>query len=248
MFSANSAIPVNTALDNSPGASVVLSKPTTSTTKPHQLTSLANSGILTLNNNDAIIHNSNLALLTFEVKQGYNGGAWNGSFGILSSAAASTLGSTLGIESAGSYGKASFDGVTVASNDVLIKYTWLGDANLDGAVTAADLPSISPTGTTWATGDFNYDGVVNADDYALFQLGAAESNGTNILTTLPEPAFAALLIVALVLSPGRKNKPRRGCSPSHYAASILILTRQRPRSLACICEASVPPEPQKVKV
>jgi hypothetical protein len=193
LLAAVSDLPVNTALDIAAGASVVLSNRTTSSTSPLQLASLANSGILNLNNNDAIIHNSNLALLTFQVKQGYNSGAWNGSFGILSSAAASTLGSTLGIESASSYGQPSFDGVTIASNDVLIKYTWLGDANLDGAVTSADLSAISPTGTTWATGDFNYDGVVNADDYALFMLGSAESNGVSINSVLPEPTVAAAL-------------------------------------------------------
>jgi hypothetical protein len=35
---------------------------------------------------------------------------------------------------------------------------WVGDANLDGIVTASDFAAISPLGTTWARVDFNYDG------------------------------------------------------------------------------------------
>jgi fibronectin-binding autotransporter adhesin len=208
LFSANSAVPINTGLDIAPGASVVFANRTTGAAIPLQLTDLANSGVLNLNNNDAIIHNSNLGLLTFEVKQGYNGGHWNGSFGILSSTAAFTLGSTLGIESAGSYGQAGFDGVTVASNDVLIKFTWLGDANLDGVINAADLSAISSSGTTWATGDFNYDGVVNADDYALFMLGAAFGN-VNISTTVPEPANRLLIASLSVAGVCPRRRLRR---------------------------------------
>jgi hypothetical protein len=72
---------------------------------------------------------------------------------------------------------------------VVIKYTWVGDANLDGIVNAADLSAMTSTGTTWATGDFNYDGKVNADDYALYMLGQAASGGANISATLPEPSI-----------------------------------------------------------
>jgi hypothetical protein len=77
----------------------------------------------------------------------------------------------------------------VSSNDVLIKYTWLGDANLDGVVNSTDLSAMASTGTTWQTGDFNYDGKVNGDDYALFMLGNVSSKGANISTTLPEPSL-----------------------------------------------------------
>jgi hypothetical protein len=105
---------------------------------------------------------------------GYDQGTWAGN-GITSSLAASNVGTALGY---------SIDG-----NIFTIKYTWLGDANLDGVVNTADLSAISSAGTTWQTGDFNYDGKVNADDYALFALGDAESAGANISTKLPEPSL-----------------------------------------------------------
>jgi hypothetical protein len=86
-------------------------------------------------------------------------------------------------------------------------YTWLGDANLNGSVDNADLSAISATGTNWSTGDFNYDGKVDQDDYALFMLGDAESAGLNISKTVPEPSVMLGGILLLTVS-GRRG--RRG--------------------------------------
>jgi autotransporter-associated beta strand protein len=127
---------------------------------------------------------------------GYAHGTWTGT-GITSSAAANGNGlTTLGYADNGS--------------QITIKYTWLGDTNLDGVVNNADLLAMAPTGTTnatWSKGDFNYDGIVNADDYALFMLGAADSNGANISTTLPEPATWMLTVaVAAIFSRSGRHK------------------------------------------
>jgi hypothetical protein len=47
----------------------------------------------------------------------------------------------------------------------------------------------------WSYGDFNQDGVINADDFSLFLYGLAEYNdGTPIY--VPEPAAVSLLAVA----------------------------------------------------
>ena len=58
-----------------------------------------------------------------------------------------------------------------SSGDVLIKYTYFGDANLDGTLNGADYQQIDMgfgMGLTgWQNGDFNYDGVINGADYAL---------------------------------------------------------------------------------
>src|SRR5262249_49689496 len=60
--------------------------------------------------------------------------------------------------------------------DVLVKYTFAGDADLSGQIDANDYTLIdngfnSRSGanplTGWRNGDFNYDGVVNGDDYTL---------------------------------------------------------------------------------
>ena len=129
---------------------------------------------LDLTNNKIIVDYSGAspaAAIRTELINGYAGSSWTG-MGIFSStAAANTAGTTtLGYVDTGT--------------QVIIKYTWVGDANLDGMVTHPDLSAISPTGTTWATGDFNYDGVVNADDYALYMLGAADSGGRQYLDNI----------------------------------------------------------------
>jgi hypothetical protein len=78
----------------------------------------------------------------------------------------------------------SFGGVNVGLHDLLVKYTYTGDGNLDGAVTFDDYAAMdsaffgSIPNVGWATGDINFDNVVNFDDYAVvdqafFQQGAA---------------------------------------------------------------------------
>ncbi len=74
-------------------------------------------------------------------------------------------------------GLTSFDGQPVNDGDVLVKYTYYGDALLTGSVIAADYTQIdnafvidktTPGALTgWYNGDFNYDGKVNGDDYTL---------------------------------------------------------------------------------
>jgi fibronectin-binding autotransporter adhesin len=160
---------------------------------------------LDVTNNDLIIHNGTLSQTAALIASAYHAGAWDGATGITSSLAAiSAHGSvTLGVGT----GLSSFDGQSVLPTDILVKYTWLGDANLDGIVNSSDLSAMSSAGTTWQTGDFNYDGKVNADDYALYMLGNAESGGVNISSTLPEPGIllAASGLVLATMSRGRRR-------------------------------------------
>jgi autotransporter-associated beta strand protein len=161
------------------------------------------SGTLDLTNNDMILSSggsSELATVTQEITQGRNGGAvvWSGSAGgITSSAAAATptvtaLGAILNDNGAGTNTPLMtlFDGRQVGDKDVLVKYTFVGDTNLDGVVNASDYINIdnafsfnsSPANagnlkTGWINGDFNYDGVVNGDDYTLID-NAFNSQGS----------------------------------------------------------------------
>jgi hypothetical protein len=165
--------------------------------------SLTGIATLDLGENDLIDDYSGaspLASIQTAIASGYNQGRWNNS-GLTSSAAATHAGTALGFAEASDVlglsgsNTASFDGQTVDASTVLIKYTWIGDANLDGVVNTQDLARMSSTGTTWAEGDFNYDGKVNADDYALFALGSLYGQ-SNISATLPEPGILSLLLCA----------------------------------------------------
>jgi hypothetical protein len=113
------------------------------------------------------------------IQRGQNGGTWDGK-GIVTDRSEAQAGlTTLGLgEAAEVLGIAPGDtavwsGVTVDGTTVLVKYTYAGDANLDGVINADDYANIdfyanspgAPAG--YLFGDFNYDGFINADDYAL---------------------------------------------------------------------------------
>jgi hypothetical protein len=130
----------------------------------------------------------------------------------------------------GSVLHSTFEGQPSASSDVLIKYTWYGDANLDGKVDAADYTrldaaylnnrnSSNPQLTGWYNGDFNYDGQVNGSDYTLID-NAFNTQGASISaqpatftaqiagsSAVPEPGALFLLgIGALGLRPLGKSR------------------------------------------
>ena len=141
-----------------------------------------------LSDNDMQLSGATLASVISQIVSARNGGAWDGPAGITSSAAAAnanhttTLGVLSGSEYASASGTTTFDGQATSSGDVLVKYTWNGDANFDGRVTFDDYVKID-TGfnthlTGWLNGDFNYSGAVNFDDYVLIDIAFNQQNGT----------------------------------------------------------------------
>jgi DNA-binding beta-propeller fold protein YncE len=110
--------------------------------------------------NDFILQNTLAGSLFAELKAGFNAGHgyWNGTGGIVSTAAASDTSHLTTIGYRPSSGGL-FDGINTTTNDTLVKYTYYGDANLDGAVNGADYQQIdNGLGlhlTGWSNGDFN---------------------------------------------------------------------------------------------
>ncbi len=95
-----------------------------------------------------------------------------------------------------------FAGEAVELNAILVRFTWNGDANLDGIVNADDYFQIDSgyilQATGWYNGDFNYDGVINADDYFLIDssfIGQTGLAAGQLAVAVPEPN--ALLLLAL---------------------------------------------------
>jgi hypothetical protein len=74
-----------------------------------------------------------------------------------------------------------FSGLAVALNDVLVRYTYMGDADLDGEVTGTDY-SLIDNGfafqlSGWLNGDFDYSGGIDGTDYALIDNAFAFQTG-----------------------------------------------------------------------
>jgi hypothetical protein len=160
------------------------------------------SSTLNLEDNDLIVHTGGndpngynaLAAVQGLVKTGRNSGAWNGN-GLTSTVARSQdnsdgeesvqlavvdntdLGSPFHAWQVGNSSE------TLGSNDIIVKYTYTGDFNLDGKVDANDVniqglnyDGGASTGNEWAFGDTNDDGVLNAND--INTLGLYFGNGT----------------------------------------------------------------------
>ena len=100
---------------------------------------------LDLGGNDLDVSGSTLQAVTGLVASGFNTGTWSGP-GLDSAAAAADSHhlTALGVIQNNQGGAPlftaahPFDGVTPGASDVLVKYTYYGDANLDGVVNAAD--------------------------------------------------------------------------------------------------------------
>jgi hypothetical protein len=171
-----------------------------------------------MQDNNAVIRTTAYTTVYDWVKAGYNNGSWTG-VGIRSAAAAGNSNTSLGtvynnvggntIWATGAAIGAEFnipELATLTTNDVIIKYTYIGDANLDGFVNVADKSLLDANfgqSGGWFQGDFNYDGVVNVADKSLldarFGLGGLSGSVVEVgsASAVPEPGTMATLLVAL---------------------------------------------------
>ena len=118
------------------------------------------------------------------IQTGFNTGTWDGN-GIVTTRPDAVSGlttlATANAEQALGIGPADttlWNGHLVTGSDVLVKYTYGGDANLDGAVTGDDYSVIDfniavPNALGYYNGDFNYDGIISGDDYSVIDFNIA---------------------------------------------------------------------------
>lgn len=171
--------------------------------------SVAGGASLDLANNDMLVHNGDAAAIGTLVSAWYSGGLLAGA-GLKSSSATAgnytSLGVALNVDGQGGALYPVFDGQAAAATDVLVKYTYVGDTDLSGAVDATDLANLlagmSGHLTGWINGDLNYDGHVDSVDYGLL-LGGLANQGASLggpsgaSGAVPEPSNLAWLALAM---------------------------------------------------
>ena len=130
-----------------------------------------------------------LALIASYIHGGTFDGLTSTAHGIISSTAIIGGGvKTLAYCEASALGASTFEGYSVDSTTVIVRYTYPGDANFDGTVNALDFNAVATNfgsaSRTWAQGDFNFDGITNTLDFNLL--------AKNFNQSLPGPAWGDL--------------------------------------------------------
>ena len=127
---------------------------------------------------------------------------------------------------------AEFRGEPVGEHDVLARYTYIGDANLDGMFSTRDLIDVLVAGlyedeiannATWATGDWNGDGDFATSDFVLALQSGGFGQGPRTLArsaAVPEPSRWALFTLSfastfLYAARSHRRNKRRPRPPGH---------------------------------
>jgi hypothetical protein len=187
---------------------------------------------LNLGNNYMDVQGSSLSTVTSLIAQGYNSGLWTGNGGINSAYAGAdpshlhALGVLANVDAAGTgpiY--TTFDGAPVSQGDVLVRYTYYGDTNLDGKVDGSDYSNIDNSYISenfqngvpqnpisgWSNGDLNYDGVVDGSDYTLID-NAFNTQGSSLGGASPDAKVASL--IAASPAAGRNTAATTALTPN----------------------------------
>jgi hypothetical protein len=120
-------------------------------------------------------------------------------------------------------GFATFAGQTVDADSVLVKYTYFGDADLDGDVDVADLGNLASAWQSegvWFNGDFDYNGSIDVNDLGLLASNWQAGMGDPLspgslnqvlaslglpLASVPEPASVLLAVAGASLIVKRRR-------------------------------------------
>jgi fibronectin-binding autotransporter adhesin len=136
--------------------------------------------------------------LRADIIAGRNGGAWRGTTGITSSAAAA------------SGGTRSVGYIVAGDGSARVSFAAAGDVDLTGTVDVFDLVAVNSSGkygtgtsSVWSQGDFNYDGVTNVFDLVGINTAGTYGRGNYFpaapttaggVAAVPEPASVSILL------------------------------------------------------
>ena len=147
--------------------------------------------------------NDPIAAIRSYITSGYNHGAWNGP-GIITSNADATHALGFGDSADGALAGA-------PANTVEIKWTRIGDVNLDGTVNFSDVLALiqhygsGQGNANWDQGDMNYDGSVTFPD--VLALVQNYGHSLSAVATGPNSAGASIVEAVISLEFLRKRRP-----------------------------------------
>jgi len=194
---------------------------TTGQNNPARMTTLniASGASLDLNDNDLVVNNGVFSSIRALVLAGYSSTPNATKTGIISTTGQNSGKTILALFDNALVSPHLTDwpkgsGQTIATNAVVGKYTYFGDATLDGQVTADDYLVLDanrnttpPVGLAWIRGDMTNDGHVTADDYLVLDANRGLGVGSPLAAAaVPEPATAALALGAAGLLAGRRRR------------------------------------------
>jgi hypothetical protein len=135
---------------------------------------VANNGALNLHDNDLLVHyDTGGAALEAAVRAMVSDGR------ITYDAGGGDV--ALAIADNAEWGRGTFNGESIDTSTIVGKYTYFGDANLDGSVTSDDYVAVDVglgMGDSWVQGDFNFSGTVTSDDYVAIDVNLGKGTPT----------------------------------------------------------------------
>jgi autotransporter-associated beta strand protein len=135
----SSAFPAHTSLTIASGAVVQSAANSGSQAVLVQIGSLNNSGTYDIENNALAISNTTVTTVTTQVSAAYANGTWSGNSAGGTITSSSGMSDSTHLTAVGvATGFSSFEGTTISPSDVLVKYTYYGDTDLNGYVDGTD--------------------------------------------------------------------------------------------------------------
>ena len=215
------------------GATAIITAATTNSPTILNLSTLSigTTGILDVANNEVLINYGSgtdpISTIASWISTGHAGGAWNGT-GIISSVAQTNPSYGLGYADSADAGNPA----NLASGQIEILYTLLGDANLDGKVNGTDFNLMAANfnqavSNGWDKGDFNYDGAVNGSDFVLMADNFNQFASIAAAVPAPDPSPIATPIQSTfaALSSARVHP-----APSRQGQQATMVQQQAPSS------------------
>ena len=197
--------------------------------------SITGSGQLDINNNHVIISYGSsdpIATVAAYIKSGYNQGHWDGP-GIISSAAAT-------LNNGHAYGVGWADGANkivsgLSSGQIELKYTLIGDANLDGTVNGSDFSILAANFgqgyTNWDQGNFEFTPAVNGTDFSALaaNFGQGDSGADAAVSQADIAALDSFALANNLPLPAIAAVPEPACMGLIATAGFAALARRKRR-------------------